>query len=143
MRKITHTMLCRPYWDNVALEYCPVNVFQIRLRQHGTRKLFVQGWPRAHRYVFAGKTVVVSNMSGSLFFNRIQYHQTILALFVQCCFGSSFTACGTTMNRGRHWLEHKHVWIELKLDLQDCWSWDIAIFKSLQQKYVAKVLWWH
>ena len=46
-------------------------------------------------------------MSGSLFFNRGQHNRTILALFVQCWFVSSFTVCGTTMNRGRLWMEHE------------------------------------
>ena len=40
------------------------------------------------------------------FFKRLQYHRTILALFIQCWLGSSFKACGTTRNRGRNWLEH-------------------------------------
>ena len=35
--------------------YCLPNVVQTRLRQHYTRKLLVQGWPRAHKHVFAGK----------------------------------------------------------------------------------------
>ena len=39
MRKITYTMLCRPYWNNIAQEYYLVNVVQIRLRQHCTKKL--------------------------------------------------------------------------------------------------------
>ena len=47
----------------------------------------------------------VWDMSGSLFFNKVKHHRTILALFVQCWLGSSFTACGTTMNRDRVWLE--------------------------------------
>ena len=33
MRKITYTTLYRPCWDNIAQEYCLVNVVQIRLRQ--------------------------------------------------------------------------------------------------------------
>ena len=39
--------------------------FQIRLRQHCTRKLLAQCWPREHRHSFAGKPAV-SNMSGDL-----------------------------------------------------------------------------
>ena len=50
----------------------------------------VRCWPRAHPHVFPGKPVVVSNTSGGLFFNRVKYHRTILALFVQCLLGSSF-----------------------------------------------------
>ena len=50
---------------------------------------------RAHRYTFTGKPAV-SNMFGSLFFNWVHYHRTILALFVQCWLGNSFTACGST-----------------------------------------------
>ena len=43
-------------------------------------------------------------MSGSMVFNWIQYHGTILALFVQCWHGTSFTACwdnkqGPTLTR--------------------------------------------
>ena len=72
----------------------------------------VQCWPRAHRYTFTGKLAGL-NMSGSLFFNRVQHHRTISALFVQCWLGSSFRACGTTANRGRHWLEH-HNNVEAK-----------------------------
>ena len=68
-----------------------VNIFQIRLRQNCTRKLLVQCWPRAHRYTFAG-IPAVSNMSGDLFFNRVQHHRTILALCVHCWLGSPFTA---------------------------------------------------
>ena len=30
-----------------------------------------------------------------------QYHKTILAFFVQCCLASSYTTCGTAINRGR------------------------------------------
>ena len=54
---------------------------------------------RAHRYTFTGKPAV-SNMFGSLFFNWVHYHRTILALFVQCWLGNSFTACGTTQWTG-------------------------------------------
>ena len=104
MRKIPYTMLYRPCWDNIAQEHCLVIVAQVRLRQYYTRKLLVQCWTRAYRHTFTGKPVV-SNMSDSLFFNQVQYHWTILALFFQCWLGSSFTACGTTMNRGRLWLE--------------------------------------
>ena len=42
---------------------------------------------------------VCKKTSCSLFFNQVQQHQTILALFVQCWFESSFTAYGATMNR--------------------------------------------
>ena len=76
-----------------------VNIFQIRLRQNCTRKLLVQCWPGAHRYTFAGKPAV-SNMSGDLFFNRVQHHRTILALCVQCWLRSPFTACVTALNKG-------------------------------------------
>ena len=44
----------------------------------------------------------VSNMYGGLHFNRVQHHRIILAFFVQCWLECSFTACGTTMNKGRH-----------------------------------------
>ena len=98
MRKITYRMLHWPCWDNLAWKYCLVNVAQICLRQHCTRKLFVYCWAKLHRYSFAEKPAV-SNMPDSLFFNWVQYHQTILALFVQCWLRNSFTACGTTMNR--------------------------------------------
>ena len=40
MKKITNTMLYRLCWDNVAQEYCLVNVVQIRLRQHCTKAFF-------------------------------------------------------------------------------------------------------
>ena len=43
-----------------------VNAFQIRLRQHCTRKLLVQSWSRAHKYTFSGKSAI-SNMSRGLF----------------------------------------------------------------------------
>ena len=76
-----------------------VNIFQIRLRQNCTRKLLVQCWPRAHRYTFAG-IPAASNMSGDLFFNRVQHHRTILALCVQCWLGSPFTAWVTALNKG-------------------------------------------
>ena len=56
---------------------------QMRLRKHSTRKLLVQCWLRAHRYTFAVKAAI-SNMSGGLFINLIQYDQTILVLFIQC-----------------------------------------------------------
>ena len=46
----------------------------------------------------------MSGMSGGLLFNRVKYHRTILALSVQCWLWSSFTASGTTMNRGQYWL---------------------------------------
>ena len=65
MRKMTYTMLCRPCWNNIALEYCLVNVVQICLRQHCTRKLLAQCWLEAHRHTLAEQPVV-SNMSGSL-----------------------------------------------------------------------------
>ena len=32
-----------------------VNVVQIRHRQHCTKRLLVQCWPRVYRHVFAGK----------------------------------------------------------------------------------------
>ena len=59
-------MLCRPCWNSIAYEYCLVNVIQIRLIQHCTRKLLAQCWLKAHRYTFIGKPAV-SNMSGTLF----------------------------------------------------------------------------
>ena len=48
-------------WNNIAQEYCLVNVVQIRLRQHCTRDV---GSKRI--YTFAEKPAV-SNMPGSLF----------------------------------------------------------------------------
>ena len=65
MTKITYKMSCRPCWNNIALEYCLVNVVQICLRQHCTRKLLAQCWLKAHSYTLAEKSAV-SNMSGSL-----------------------------------------------------------------------------
>ena len=62
-------------------------------------------WPKVHRHVFAGKPLVVSNMSGSLFLNGVQYPRTILTVFVQCWLRSSSKACGTTMSRSLPWLE--------------------------------------
>ena len=97
-------MLYQPCWDNIG--YCLVNVIQTCLRQHCTRKLFAQCWPRAHRYTFAVKPAVW-NKSGNLLFNQAQYHQTILALSVQCCLGSPFMACRITVNRDQHWLGHR------------------------------------
>ena len=113
-------MLSRPCWSNISWEYCLDNISQIRLRQHCTIKLLVQSWPSAHRYNFAGKPAVL-NICGSLFFNRVQYHRTILALFVQCWLRSSFRACGTTMNRGRHWLEHFNSFKKKIMDF-DCYE---------------------
>ena len=97
-RKTIYRILYRSCWDNIAYKYCLVNVAQLRLWQHCTKKLLVHCWARANRHTFAGKPAVL-NMSGSLFFNRVQF-------FVQCWLGSSFTACGTTLNRGWLWLEH-------------------------------------
>ena len=97
--------------------------------QHYIRKLLAQCRPRAHRYTFAGKPAF-SNMSGGLFFNWVHYHRTIVALFIQCWFRSLFTACGTTMNRGRHWLEHNNytkTWV-LK---QKRNYWSFKFFKFL------------
>ena len=87
MRKIAHTILHWPCWDNIVQEYCLVNGFQIRLRQHCTRKLLVRCWPRAHRNTSAGKPAVW-HLPGSLLFNWAEYHRTILALSVQCWLGS-------------------------------------------------------
>ena len=50
-------------------------------------------------------------------FNRVLYHWTILALFVQCWLGSSFTACGTTMNRSRLWLDQLHKYHGYDIDM--------------------------
>ena len=69
------------------------------LRQNCARKLLVRYWPRGHRHVLKGKPFVVSNMSSGLLFNRVKYHRTTLALFVQCWFGSSFKVFMTTVNR--------------------------------------------
>ena len=67
MRKITYTMLCRPCWNNIALEYCLVNVAQIRLTGLGQRctKNYLRNDGSKRRYTFAGKPAV-SNKSGSL-----------------------------------------------------------------------------
>ena len=59
------TFMRKTCWNNIAQEYCLVNVVQICLRQHCTRKLLSQCWLKAHRYTFAEKPGV-SNMSGSL-----------------------------------------------------------------------------
>ena len=79
-------MLCRPCWNNIAQEYCLVNVVQICLRQHCTRKLLAQYWLKAHRYTFAEKPAV-SNMSDSLVLTRNYItEQSWLFLFcsIQC-----------------------------------------------------------
>ena len=65
MRKIIYTVLCWTCWNNIAKEYCLVNVVQICLRQYCTTKLLAQCWLKAYRYTFAEKPAV-SNMSGSL-----------------------------------------------------------------------------
>ena len=103
-KKITFAMLaCHPLTMMHRKIIC--NFTWIYLGQHYIRKVLVQCWPRVHRYTFAG-IPAFSNMSGGLFFNGVHYYQTILALFVQCWLRNSFTACRTTINRSRHWLEH-------------------------------------
>ena len=82
------------------------------------RKLQMQFWPRAHRYTFTAKPAV-SNIPCGLFFKQVEHHGTILALFVRCWIGSSFTACETTMNKGRHWLEH-YYWHHLQTSKKGC-----------------------
>ena len=105
-KTIMYLQYCTQQLPAQCQQCCPtvlslVSVFDIWMRQHGTRKLLVKCWARAHRYAFAGKLAVF----GCLFFNQIKHHQAILALFVQCWLGSLFMACKTAMNMGQHWLE--------------------------------------
>ena len=82
--------------DNVYEENNLYNVVSTMLIQHYIKILSNQCFPntpvtrvpRVHKYVFAGKPVVVS-MSANLFFIRVQHFQTILATFFECWFGSS------------------------------------------------------
>ena len=104
-REISYTMLSWSSWANIAQENYLCNVGPLSTNnfvQKNNLQLLAQWWPRACRYTFTGKP---SNISGGLFFNQVHYHQTILALFVQCLLRSSVTACGTTMNRDPLWLE--------------------------------------
>ena len=102
-KKITFAMLT--YCPQTTLHRKKIyNFVWIYLGQHCIKKLLAQCWPREHRYTFAGKPAF-PNMSGGLFFNHVHYHRTILALFDKCWLRSSFTACGTTITRDRHWLK--------------------------------------
>ena len=113
--KITYRMLCLSRW-----EYCLANVVEYvwdNIAQENylrKRKLLVQCWLRTYRYTFSGKPAV-SNMSGGLFINQVQYHRTILALFIQYCSGVR----GTTMNRSRYWLRHRFEF-NIHKDLLHC-----------------------
>ena len=78
-------MLSKYIWDNIAQENYLHNV-----------------GPEC-RYTFAGKQLF--QMSGGFLFIQVHYHQTTLTLFVQRSLKSSCTACGTTMNKSKHWLE--------------------------------------
>ena len=53
-----------------------------------------------HKYNFTGKPAV-SNMSGGLFLNRVQYHQKVLALFVQSRLGNFITIYDIRQGYGR------------------------------------------
>ena len=55
-------------------------------------------------------------------FNWVLYHWTILALFVQCWLGSSFTACGTTMNTGQLWLEQCNTSHQDSVEMERFWN---------------------
>ena len=79
----------------LSSQFCPNRSAETTLHKKITCALLA----RAHRYTFTGKPAV-SNMFGSLFFNWVHYHRTILALFVQCWLGNSFTAWGTTQWTG-------------------------------------------
>ena len=82
------SMLSKHVWDNIAQENCMRNVGSKRTN------------------ILSQKNRLFQICLVAWF--RVLYHWTILALFVQCWLGSSFTACGTTMNRGRLWLEQYH-----------------------------------
>ena len=102
LRNVVLVCLSQHCTKQLPAQYWPTFHSLVNVVQICYATVLVQFWSRAHRYAFAGKAVVVSNMSGSLFFNRVQYHRTILALFVQYWLGSSFTARWTAMNRNRH-----------------------------------------
>ena len=93
-------MLCWPCWDNIAKEYCLVNVVQICLRKHDTRKVLVQCWHRAHSLHFAGTLVVVSNMSGSLFHKWVQPWLFLFSV------GLGVDLC----RKGQHWMGTNIDW---------------------------------
>ena len=80
-------MLFKYLWDNIAQEnyLCNISPERTDILSQENRRFQI--------------------CLAACFFNRVKYHQTILALFVHCWLGSSFTACGTTMNRARHRLE--------------------------------------
>ena len=71
---------------NILSSQCCPNTSETTLY----KKLLVQCWPRAHTRVFAGKPVVVSNMSGRLFFKWVQYHGTILVVLFNVGSGVHF-----------------------------------------------------
>ena len=114
--------VCPWLTDNFYEENNPYSVVSTMLGQHCIGILFSQCCsntsettlhkkitcailaPSAQIY-FLRKTSGFKYVWRPVFFNRVKYHETILALFVHCCLGSSFTACGTTMNWGRHRLE--------------------------------------
>ena len=95
---VVSTMLGQ-YCITIVSSRCCLNTFETTLHKKNTYAMLSQS---EHIY-FHRK---VSNMSGSLVFNLVQYHQTIFTLFVQCWLGSSFTACGIAMNKSRFWLEY-------------------------------------
>ena len=100
-KKITFAMLVHSPRTNLHWKIIYSFVW-ICLGQHCIRELLAQCWPRDKCKDMSN---IFSNVSGSLFFNWIYYHRTVLALLVQCWLRSSFTACRTTMNRSRYWLE--------------------------------------
>ena len=80
---------CWQHW--ILYTQCCTNTSETTLHQKITCVMLTQ----STQIYFCKKT------NCSLLFNRVQQHQTILALFVQCWFESSFTAYGATMNRER------------------------------------------
>ena len=89
-------------WGIIAEEYCLINVVQIHLRQHCTRKALVQCWQ--DRHTFAGKHSDILSQENQLFeICLVVCFLTGYNITEQSWFGrSSFTACGSTMNRGQH-----------------------------------------
>ena len=89
MRKITYTMLNRPFWDNIAH------------KKKTTRTALVQSAQTCfHRKTACSfKWVAAYFLTG---YNILNNHSS----FFQCWLGSSFMVFGTTMKVCWPWLEH-------------------------------------
>ena len=95
MREITYTILYTILYSKIGILFslcCPNTSETIQ------ESCMCNVGP-GRTYILSSEKRLFQMCLVTCFFKRLQYHRTILALFVQCWLGSSFKACGTTRKK--------------------------------------------